>query len=168
MLKKSLIAIAVLALVVPAMADIQFVPWPSPPDPITWETPIQVDMPIPTLAWLEIPETILLGEQQEGGIVWWQGSGPMTVWCNFASEVSCEIVPVPDVDHPIGDMICWLDAKTPGEAYPVAPTGGAGVHVDVHVRIDNVDPLSIVATGYTPGTIETVAQIFITITAVGP
>ena len=94
----------------------------------------------------------------------------MTVWCNFASEVSCEIVPVPDVDHPIGDMICWLGAlapPTPGVPVGVPPTGSTGVQVDVHVRIDNVDPISIVATGYTPGTIETVAHIFITITAVG-
>lgn len=160
MLKKILIAIAVLAIAVPAMADFQWEPFQNKDE---WITPILVKMHIPRFAWLELPDFIML-EKIHGLDIpsTWEGTGAMTIWCNFVADLSLRMVPL----HDIGDMSCWLDAMPPGEAYRVNPTGNAGHSVDVNAKVENVDPRSVAMSGLIPSTDQVVAEIYVTVTVV--
>lgn len=163
MLKKTLIAIALLAIALPAMADFQWEPFVNKDE---WPDPILVKMHIPRFAWLELPDFIMLGKQHRDfpEPSWWEGQGTMTVWCNFVADLSLRMVAL----HDIGDMSCWLDNLQPGQVYQVMPTGNAGHQVDVHARIDNVDPRSVAMSGLIPSTDQVVAEIYVTVTVVEP
>ena len=163
MLKKTLIAIALLAIAVPALADFQ---WHEFVNKEEWPEPILVKMHIPRFAWLELPEFILLEKihNDHPEPSWWQGKGTMTVWCNFVADLSLRMVPT--TDPPIGDMSCKLDNMPPGEAYRVGPTGNAGHKVDVKAKIENVDPASVAKSHLEPCTEQVVAEIYVTVTVV--
>ena len=157
MLKKSIIAIAILAvLAVTAIADVFPEPWPFTYTPEPLGPPIPLNMQIQMAATVDVPAGEIMVTETAPGSGVYQGCTPYTVTANFDMILNAIVNDVGG--PPVGD---WEFGLGFGTGWNNPANVIAGIHTqDLCVQLTNVD---MSGRAYLASAPQTVAEVQLTI-----